>query len=141
MHLVYVVHKPFKHNASIVSSITLQKILYISGAKQTGYFWQVLGICELLFCRKQSGPPQVKVAQATPSLFRCHTACVGTQKGEQQPFVCIQSAHFVRRNLILHYTVVAKYFGQIIEPVTGGKSQPQTIVLCQAISGVEAAHL
>lgn len=28
---------------------TLQKILYISGAKQTGYFWQVLGICELFF--------------------------------------------------------------------------------------------
>lgn len=28
---------------------TLQKTLYISGAKQTGYFWQVLGICELLF--------------------------------------------------------------------------------------------
>lgn len=28
---------------------TLQKILYISGAKQTGYFWQVLGISELLF--------------------------------------------------------------------------------------------
>lgn len=28
---------------------TLQKILYISGAKQTGYFWQVLGICEFLF--------------------------------------------------------------------------------------------
>ncbi|WP_044397899.1 DoxX family membrane protein [Lacinutrix sp. Hel_I_90] len=28
---------------------TLQKILYISGAKQTGYFWQVLGICELAF--------------------------------------------------------------------------------------------
>ena len=28
---------------------TLQKILYISGAKQTGYFWQVLGICELIF--------------------------------------------------------------------------------------------
>ncbi len=28
---------------------TLQKILYIGGAKQTGYFWQVLGICELLF--------------------------------------------------------------------------------------------
>ena len=28
---------------------TLQKVLYISGAKQTGYFWQVLGICELLF--------------------------------------------------------------------------------------------
>ena len=28
---------------------TLQKILYISGAKQTGYFWQLLGICELLF--------------------------------------------------------------------------------------------
>ncbi|MEL4306473.1 DoxX family membrane protein [Joostella sp. CR20] len=28
---------------------TLQKILYISGAKQTGYFWEVLGVCELLF--------------------------------------------------------------------------------------------
>ncbi len=28
---------------------TLKKILYISGAKQTGYFWQVLGVCELLF--------------------------------------------------------------------------------------------
>ena len=28
---------------------TLQKILYISGAKQTGYFWPVLGFCELLF--------------------------------------------------------------------------------------------
>ncbi|MBS9461900.1 DoxX family membrane protein [Flagellimonas sp. 389] len=28
---------------------TLQKILYISGAKQTGYFWHVLGVCELLF--------------------------------------------------------------------------------------------
>ena len=28
---------------------TLQKILYINGAKQTGYFWQVLGICELIF--------------------------------------------------------------------------------------------
>lgn len=27
----------------------LQKVLYINGAKQTGYFWQVLGICELLF--------------------------------------------------------------------------------------------
>lgn len=27
----------------------LQKVLYISGAKQTGYFWEVLGICELLF--------------------------------------------------------------------------------------------
>lgn len=28
---------------------TLQKILYISGAKQTGYFWEVLGFCEFLF--------------------------------------------------------------------------------------------
>lgn len=28
---------------------TLQKILYINGVKQTGYFWQVLGVCELLF--------------------------------------------------------------------------------------------
>lgn len=28
---------------------TLQKVLYISGAKQTGYFWEVLGVCELLF--------------------------------------------------------------------------------------------
>lgn len=28
---------------------TLQKVLYISGAKQTNYFWQLLGFCELLF--------------------------------------------------------------------------------------------
>ncbi len=28
---------------------TLKKILYISGTKQTGYFWQTLGVCELLF--------------------------------------------------------------------------------------------
>lgn len=28
---------------------TLQKVLYINGAKQTGYFWEVLGVCELLF--------------------------------------------------------------------------------------------
>ena len=28
---------------------TLQKILYISGSKQTGYFWQLLGFCEILF--------------------------------------------------------------------------------------------
>lgn len=28
---------------------TLQKVLYINGAKQTGYWWEVLGICELLF--------------------------------------------------------------------------------------------
>ncbi len=27
----------------------LQKILYISGSKQTGYFWQLLGICEIFF--------------------------------------------------------------------------------------------
>ncbi len=28
---------------------TLQKVLYINGMKQTGYFWEVLGICEVLF--------------------------------------------------------------------------------------------
>ena len=28
---------------------TLQKILYISGSKQTGYFWELLGVCEILF--------------------------------------------------------------------------------------------
>lgn len=28
---------------------TLQKVLYISGSKQTGYYWQLLGICELVF--------------------------------------------------------------------------------------------
>ena len=28
---------------------TLQKVLYINGAKQTGYFWELLGICELVF--------------------------------------------------------------------------------------------
>ncbi|MCL6267817.1 DoxX family membrane protein [Flagellimonas myxillae] len=45
---VVVVEKAEKFKAPEKES-TLQKILYISGAKQTGYFWQVLGICELLF--------------------------------------------------------------------------------------------
>ena len=45
---VEVVETAEKFNAPEKES-TLQKILYISGAKQTGYFWQVLGICELLF--------------------------------------------------------------------------------------------
>jgi uncharacterized membrane protein YphA (DoxX/SURF4 family) len=34
---------------TVDKAATLQKILYISGARQTGYFWQVLGICELVF--------------------------------------------------------------------------------------------
>lgn len=34
---------------SVEQTNTLQKVLYINGAKQTGYFWEVLGICELLF--------------------------------------------------------------------------------------------
>lgn len=45
---VEVVEKAEKFKAPEKES-TLQKILYISGAKQTGYFWQLLGICELLF--------------------------------------------------------------------------------------------
>ena len=45
---VEVVEKAEKFKAPEKES-TLQKILYISGAKQTGYFWQVLGITELLF--------------------------------------------------------------------------------------------
>lgn len=45
---VEVVEKAGKFTAPEKES-TLQKILYISGAKQTGYFWQVLGICEILF--------------------------------------------------------------------------------------------
>lgn len=45
---VEVVEKAEKFKAPEKES-TLQKILYISGAKQTGYFWQLLGICELFF--------------------------------------------------------------------------------------------
>ncbi len=45
---IEVVEKANKFTAPEKES-TLQKVLYISGAKQTGYFWQVLGICELLF--------------------------------------------------------------------------------------------
>ncbi|WP_299278460.1 DoxX family membrane protein [uncultured Psychroserpens sp.] len=45
---VEVVQKAQKFTAAGHHS-TLQKVLYINGAKQTGYFWQVLGICELLF--------------------------------------------------------------------------------------------
>ncbi len=45
---VEVVEKAKKFT-SLEKESTLQKVLYINGAKQTGYFWQVLGICELLF--------------------------------------------------------------------------------------------
>ncbi len=45
---IEVVEKAEKFKAPEKES-TLQKILYISGAKQTGYFWQVLGIAELIF--------------------------------------------------------------------------------------------
>ncbi|MET2986618.1 DoxX family membrane protein [Aureibaculum conchae] len=45
---IEVVEKANKFNSPEKEN-TLQKILYISGSKQTGYFWQVLGICELLF--------------------------------------------------------------------------------------------
>lgn len=45
---IEVVEKAEKFKAPEKES-TLQKILYISGAKQTGYFWQLLGVCELLF--------------------------------------------------------------------------------------------
>lgn len=31
------------------NTMTLQKVLYIDGLKQTGYFWEVVAFCELLF--------------------------------------------------------------------------------------------
>ena len=37
-----------KYNIKDHSEI-LQKILYISGMKQTGYLWYLIGICEVLF--------------------------------------------------------------------------------------------
>jgi hypothetical protein len=50
--------KPNPHPAEVVEranknlgpdkEVTLQKILYISGMKQTGFAWQVLGVSELL---------------------------------------------------------------------------------------------
>ena len=37
-------------NEDIMSSkSTLQKVLYINGLKQTGFFWETVAICELLF--------------------------------------------------------------------------------------------
>ena len=45
---VEVVEKAQKFTAADQTN-TLQKVLYINGAKQTGYFWEVLGICELIF--------------------------------------------------------------------------------------------
>ncbi len=38
------------NNENISSNtMTLQKVLYIGGQKQTGYFWEVVAFCELLF--------------------------------------------------------------------------------------------
>lgn len=31
------------------NKLELQKTLYINGLKQTGYFWELLGLCELFF--------------------------------------------------------------------------------------------
>ncbi len=45
---VEVVEKASKFTSPDKES-TLQKILYINGAKQTGYFWQLLGVCEIFF--------------------------------------------------------------------------------------------
>jgi len=45
---IEVVEKAQKFTAADQTN-TLQKVLYINGAKQTGYFWEVLGICELIF--------------------------------------------------------------------------------------------
>ena len=33
----------------LTDTMTLQKVLYIGGLKQTGYFWEVVAFCELLF--------------------------------------------------------------------------------------------
>lgn len=41
-------HKAAKFTDATEQS-TLQKILYISGMKQTGYLWQLLGLCEIVF--------------------------------------------------------------------------------------------
>jgi uncharacterized membrane protein YphA (DoxX/SURF4 family) len=45
---IEVIEKANKFTSPEKKSV-LKKILYINGAKQTGYFWEVLGICELLF--------------------------------------------------------------------------------------------
>ena len=45
---IEVVEKAQKFTAADQTN-TLQKVLYINGAKQTGYFWEVLGVCELIF--------------------------------------------------------------------------------------------
>jgi uncharacterized membrane protein YphA (DoxX/SURF4 family) len=45
--------KPISNATEVVekvnNTITLQKVLYIGGLKQTGYFWEVVAFCELLF--------------------------------------------------------------------------------------------
>ena len=43
-----VVEKVNNENIS-TNTMTLQKVLYIGGLKQTGYFWEVVAFCELLF--------------------------------------------------------------------------------------------
>jgi uncharacterized membrane protein YphA (DoxX/SURF4 family) len=51
--------KPISNSTEVVENInnetissntmTLQKVLFIGGLKQTGYFWEVVAFCELLF--------------------------------------------------------------------------------------------
>jgi len=45
---IEVVEKASKKNI-MSSTPTLQKVLYINGLKQTGFFWETVAICELLF--------------------------------------------------------------------------------------------
>ena len=46
INIVFIIFRIFLGGFMIYGGI---KVLYINGAKQTGYFWQVLGVCELLF--------------------------------------------------------------------------------------------
>ena len=45
---IEVVEKASKEDI-LSSTSTLQKVLYINGLKQTGFFWETVAICELLF--------------------------------------------------------------------------------------------
>lgn len=44
-----VITKAQNYNSQDADIQTTQKILFISGMKQTGYMWQFVGVCELLF--------------------------------------------------------------------------------------------
>lgn len=85
----------------IIMSYYHQKVLYINGMKQTGYFWQLLGICELLFgilllLQKPAFIGAIFLLPITLHIFLFHAFLESDEIGE-----LIQTAIWLIINIVL----------------------------------------